>query len=71
VRIAPGSEQEVAPNGQVTAAADALSVAGAALGHPILGYAGSALSVGNDHGPQNLVMTGGRSFPSWAKRSAR
>jgi hypothetical protein len=61
--IVPGSEQEAEPNGYVTAAADALSVAGAATGHASLGRVGAAMSVGNDHGVQNLVMTGASFVP--------
>ncbi len=47
----------------VTAAADALSVAGTVTGHASLGRVGAAVSVRNDHGVQNLVMTGASFVP--------
>lgn len=58
VSIVPGSEQEVEPNPYVAVGTDALGIAGAATGHPTLGYVGSAISVKNDPGVPNLVMTG-------------
>jgi RHS repeat-associated protein len=59
--IEPGSESE--PNPYIAVGTDALGVAGAATGHPGLGYAGSAISVENDPSVPNLVMTGASFVP--------
>lgn len=56
MRLLPASESE--PNPYVAVGTDALGVAGAATGHPTLGYVGSAISVNNDPSVPNLVMTG-------------
>jgi RHS repeat-associated protein len=45
-------------NPYVALGADALGIVGTATGHPVLGYAGSAMSVMNDHSSLNLLMTG-------------
>jgi RHS repeat-associated protein len=46
------------PNPYVAVGADALGIAGAATGHPGGGRVGAAISVLNDPGVPNLVMTG-------------
>jgi hypothetical protein len=51
------------PNPYVSVGADALSIAGAATGHPAVGYAGAAISVKNDPSPANLILTGASFVP--------